>query len=244
MDRREFLKATGGLLLTGASSTLAVRLLTTTGGRAAGGEDLSSGRRYGMVIDLTRCRNGCTACVDACREENNVAYHGDSRWDIHWIRKVGLKNKNDPRAPVKPMLLLCNHCDKPPCAQVCPVQATYKREDGIVIVDKNRCIGCRYCLIACPYNMRMFNFKGNHEWTNKKFPGRAHGVSESCHFCYHRLNEGKQPACVECCPAKARHFGDIEDPTSEVSVLVRRERGFQLNPELGTDPSCYYLPPR
>jgi molybdopterin-containing oxidoreductase family iron-sulfur binding subunit len=243
MQRREFLKATGGLLLTGASSTLAVRLLTGAGARDADAE-FATGRRYGMVIDLTRCRNGCTACVDACREENNVAHHGDSRWDIHWIRKVGLENKNDPQAPVKPMLLLCNHCDKPPCAQVCPVQATYKREDGIVIVDHHRCIGCRYCMIACPYNARYFNFKETEEWPNKEFPKRSHGVAEACTLCAHLLEQSRTPACAAACEkvgAGAIHVGDLNDPDSNVSRLVAEHSVKRIKEDLGTEPKVHYI---
>jgi molybdopterin-containing oxidoreductase family iron-sulfur binding subunit len=197
-----------------------------------------------MVIDLTRCRNGCTACVDACREENNVAHHGDSRWDIHWIRKVGLKSKKDPNAPVKPMLLLCNHCDKPPCAQVCPVQATYKREDGIVIVDHHRCIGCRYCMIACPYNARFFNFKETEEWPNKEFPKRSHGVAESCTLCAHLLESSETPACAAACErigAAAIHVGDFNDPDSNVSKLVAEHSVKRLKEDLGTEPKVHYI---
>ena len=115
-----------------------------------------SGKKWGMVVDLTKCREGCTACLQACRDENNVAFVNDDRYDVHWIRKAQLKSKEHNGQHEKSVILLCNQCDKPPCAQVCPVQATYKRDDGIVIVDHHRCIGCRYCMIACPYNARMF----------------------------------------------------------------------------------------
>ena len=127
-----------------------------------------TGTKWGMVIDLTRCREDCTACMDACRQENNVAFHGDRRWDVHWIRKATLHPKDESAGlEEKEVLLMCNQCDDPPCAMVCPVQATYKRADGIVMVDHHRCIGCRYCMIACPYNARFFNWKENPDWPNK-----------------------------------------------------------------------------
>ena len=151
MDSREFMQAAGGMLLAGASSIYALRWLTTPGSTRVAASAQMSGRKWGMLVDLTKCRDGCTACLEACREENNVAYHGDNRWDVHWLRKGRLEEKEEGgEGTSKPVLLLCNHCDQPPCAQVCPVQATYKRDDGIVIVDHHRCIGCRYCVIACP----------------------------------------------------------------------------------------------
>jgi molybdopterin-containing oxidoreductase family iron-sulfur binding subunit len=181
--------------------------------------------------------------VDACRTENNVALHGDPNIDIHWIRKAKVRRKVENARPLS-MPLLCNHCDDPPCALVCPVQATYKRKDGIVICDKHRCIGCRYCLIACPYNMRMFNFKSNHEWHNKTYPARAHGVSESCHFCSHRLDQGGEPACVEACRNANRGaivFGNLNDPSSEVSKLVANARVRALREDLGLNPKVFYI---
>ena len=197
LDRRDFLKI-GGTVTAGAAVAYGLPLCAYTS-HASQTAVRQSGKRWGMIIDVTKCKDGCTECVDACRKENNVALHGDPDIDIHWIRKAKISRK-DGRSKTVDAPLMCNHCDNPPCALVCPVQATYKRKDGIVVVDKHRCIGCRYCLIACPYNMRMFNFKGNHEWHNRETPTRMHGVSESCHFCYHRLDMGKlEPACVEAC---------------------------------------------
>jgi molybdopterin-containing oxidoreductase family iron-sulfur binding subunit len=197
-----------------------------------------------MVIDLNKCLPDCNACTEACRKENNVAFFGDKRYDIHWIRKVQIKEKDGLDSTEKPMLLLCNHCDEPPCAQVCPVQATYKREDGIVIVDHHRCIGCRYCMIACPYNARYFNFKENPDWSNPDHPKRSHGVTESCTFCSHLLDQGKTPACVEACErvgAKAIHVGDMNDPASDVSRLIATNPVKRLREDLGTKPKVYYI---
>jgi len=265
MDRREFLVGGGGLLLVGASSAYVARLLTTEYASGARGGDAASSRRYGMVIDLDKCNNcdECSAehsaCVDACREENNVASFGDRKypeWDIHWIRKVTIAPKDgsemdaetaageDAETSSKSVILLCNHCDKPPCAQVCPVQATYKRDDGIVIVDHHRCIGCRYCMIACPYNARWFNFQDDEDWPNKDQPKRSHGVAEACTLCAHRLDVGGTPACVEACAkagAGALVVGDLNDPDSEIATLIANNAVKRIREDLGTEPKVHYI---
>jgi len=243
MKRREFLTAAGGLLLTGVSSAYAVRRLIEPGEARSGTRGESSGKKYGMVVDLTKCRKDCTACVEACRKENNVAHFGDNRWDNYWIRKATLHSK-DGHADEKPVLLLCNHCDKPPCAQVCPVQATFKRDDGIVIVDHHRCIGCRYCMIACPYNARQFNFKETEDWVNKKFPKRSHGVAEACTLCAHLLEQGRQPACVEAgnkVGAGVLTVGDMNDPESDIARLIAENPVRRIREDLGTEPKVHYI---
>jgi molybdopterin-containing oxidoreductase family iron-sulfur binding subunit len=242
LGRRDFLKI-GGAVTAGATAAYGLPLYAVS--KAYAGEEAVdlSGKRWGMVIDAGKCQDGCTECLDACRKENNVAFHDDPDIDIHWIRKAKISRKSK-NAKTVTAPLLCNHCDHPPCALVCPVKATYKRKDGIVIVDKHRCIGCRYCLIACPYNMRMFNFKENHEWHNKEAPARMHGVSESCHFCFHRVDQGMEPACVEACK-KANHgaivFGDLNDPSSEVSALLADTMVRALREDLGTKPKIFYV---
>lgn len=244
MDRRNFVKTAGGLFVLGASSAYAVRVLTTVFAGGARTTPPVTGVKWGMVVDLTKCREGCTACIDACREENNVAYHGDPRWDVHWIRKVHLRARDEGYGRGKPMILLCNHCDKPPCAQVCPVQATYKRHDGIVVVDHHRCIGCRYCMIACPYNARYFNFKETEDWPNKDFPKRSHGVAEACTLCAHLLEVGEKPACVAACEAigaSVLHVGDLNDKYSNVSRLIADSPVRRIRDDLGTEPKVYYI---
>ena len=244
MRRRDFIKATGGTIVTIASSTYAFRFLSESSGVWVDSQSTGSEKKYGMVINLNKCQEGCTACVDACRFENNVAFHGDPRWDIHWIRKARVKQKIGSEEFEKSVLLLCNHCDEPPCAQVCPVRATYKREDGIVIVDHHRCIGCRYCVIACPYNARYFNFKDSEEWVNKERPKRSHGVAEACTLCAHRLDKGELPACVEACQnvgAGAITVGDINDPTSEIAELMTDHAVKRLKEDLGTQPKVHYI---
>jgi len=244
MNRRDALKLAGGSFLAAASCGYAFRLITAADTAEIDDEGSSKGKKYGMVIDLTKCKSDCTACVDACRNENNVAHFDDPRWDVHWIRKVKLKSKDDETAEKKTMLLLCNHCDRPPCAQVCPVQATYKRDDGIVIVDHHRCIGCRYCMIACPYNARFFNFKDNQEWINKDYPKRSHGVAEACTLCAHRLERGRLPACVEACKktgADAIQVGDMNDPESNVAKLIDTHAVKRIREDLGTEPKVHYI---
>jgi tetrathionate reductase subunit B len=243
MDRRDFIKTAGGVVLLGGSCAYAVRLLTGSG-TAASEAPASPKRRWGMVIDLNKCLPDCTACLDACRKENNVAHHADERWDVHWIRKVALHDPSRPAGVDKRLPLLCNHCDEPPCAQVCPVQATYKRDDGIVIVDPHRCIGCRYCMIACPYDARVFNFKESDEWPNKDLPRRSHGVAEACTLCAHRLDKSETPACVEACRTAhvgALLVGDLNDPGSEISRVLSGNSVKRIREDLGTKPKVWYI---
>jgi molybdopterin-containing oxidoreductase family iron-sulfur binding subunit len=244
MDRRDFIIITGGSILAAASCSYAFRFLTSTAEEWGSGEGAVTGKKYGMIIDLNRCSPDCTACLEACRKENNVAFHGDKRWDIHWIRKVSIETTSTPHSQRQSVPLLCNHCDKPPCAQVCPVQATYKRHDGIVIVDHHRCIGCRYCMIACPYNARFFNFKDSEKWVNKDHPKRSHGVAEACTLCAHRIDVGRIPACVEACRDNgggAMFFGDFNDPESEVAQIISNFAVKRIREDLGTEPKVYYI---
>jgi len=243
MDRRDFLAASG-MLLAGTASAYALPLLTACASGAGGAAESPGRRKWGMVIDLGKCAADCSACVEACRKENNVALHGDKRWDIYLIRKVRIRRKQPANSVERCVPLLCNHCDSPPCAQACPVQATYKRADGIVVVDHHRCIGCRYCMLACPYNARYFNYKENRQWPNKDYPKRSHGVPESCTFCAHLVDKGQQPACVEACKelgARALVFGDLNDPQSEVSRLIATSPVKGIREDLGTRPKVLYL---
>jgi len=242
MNRRQFLKA-GAVVLVGSTGVYSLRVLTVPESKASNASSTGTSRRWGMAIDINKCTEDCTACVDACREENNVAQFGDERWDIYWIRKVKIESKDPASHTERWVPLLCNHCDNPPCVSVCPVQATYKRDDGIVIVDQHRCIGCRYCMIACPYNARYFNYKEGHDWPNKKYPKRSHGVAESCNLCAHLLDEGKPPACVSACEKNAGAIvvGDLNDPDSEISRLVAGSPVKRLRENLGTEPKVYYL---
>lgn len=205
--------------------------------------------RPGFVIDLKKCF-GCYACQIACKAEHL------SPPGVFWSRVLKGENGKYPNVIRGYLPILCMQCSEPECMKVCPTKATTQRPDGIVEVDGEKCMGCKYCAIVCPYGARYFI----EEWRSY-FPDQpltpfeeyarqqwiekyGEGVSTKCNFCIERIEKGLQPACVECCPGKARYFGDLEDPESEVSILIKTEYGFQLNPELGTDPSVYYLPQR
>jgi molybdopterin-containing oxidoreductase family iron-sulfur binding subunit len=207
------------------------------------------GKRYGMVIDLERCV-GCQTCTIQCKLENDVPL------GMAWNRvltkggpHLDTPSGEYPNLSMSHVPLACQHCDNPVCVKVCPVGATYQREDGIVLVDWNKCIGCRYCMSACPYGARVFNWGDPKQMPDfpigsPDVPQRPRGVVEKCTFCVHRVDKGLEPACVASCPARARFFGDLNDPTSKVSRLIVERSGYQLLPEIGTEPRVYYLPPR
>ncbi len=198
--------------------------------------------RYGMVIDLKRCV-GCNSCSIACRAEKGtpavIRYH---RLEKYVVGKY-------PMAKMQFLPMPCMHCKNPPCLEVCPTGATYKREDGLVLIDHNKCIGCRYCVLACPYEARsslksIENYYGPNTVTpfeTVKHTDLDKGTAVKCDFCAPRLAEGRKPACVETCPAQARYFGDLDDPESEVSRLIGLHGGTVLKEELGTSPSVYYI---
>lgn len=198
--------------------------------------------RYGMVIDLKRCI-GCYACVIACKEE-----HGTPP-GIFYTRVYDEESGTFPRVSKRFIPVLCNHCQTAPCEQVCPTGATYRTPEGAVLVDSQQCIGCRYCFVACPYHNRFFLrngvLKGYYgqptPYEAAKYRHFVEGTVVKCTFCIHRVRNGRQPACVETCLAGARVFGDLDDPESEVSRLIRERNGYQPQAELGTDPSVYYL---
>jgi Fe-S-cluster-containing dehydrogenase component len=211
-------------------------------------------RRWGMAIDVAKClqQQGCTKCIEACDRAHNIPVFRDPRREVKWIWKAryedafSIEPGAHPPDALRGKLLpvLCNHCDDPPCVRVCPTQATWKREDGIVMMDWHRCIGCRYCVAACPYGSRSFN------WTdprpaipvlNPDYPTRTKGVVEKCTLCEERLAKGRLPACVEVCPAKAIVFGDLNDAGSPLRELLRNRYAIERKPELGTRPSIFYI---
>jgi molybdopterin-containing oxidoreductase family iron-sulfur binding subunit len=176
---------------------------------------------------------------------------------VFWARVLTGEVGSFPNAVRQALPVLCMHCDEPSCLEVCPTGATQMTDDGIVIVEKDQCMGCEYCIMACPYGARYSVKKWEsyfpdglplsplEEFQKKAWEEKSGcGVATKCDFCRDRISEGRDPACVEVCPAKARIFGDLDDPNSEVSILIRTHRGEVLNPELGNKPKVYYLLPR
>lgn len=197
--------------------------------------------RLGMVIDLKRCI-GCYGCQLACKTENGT------RPGTTYARLLKVESGTYPSVQRITLPLLCMHCAEPPCVDVCPTGASQKRDDGIVFIDTEMCVGCRACMMACPYGSRYYQDEAHTYFEGELTPyeealyeDHIEGVVEKCDFCRHRLEQGLEPACVANCMTKARIFGDLDDPESEVSRLIREVDGFQLNPELGTNPSVFYL---
>ncbi|MFH0914674.1 MAG: 4Fe-4S dicluster domain-containing protein [Chloroflexota bacterium] len=210
--------------------------------------------RWGMVIDLTRCI-GCGACVVACKQEHSLP--SGITWGRVLVGEVG----EFPAVKHEPWPVLCNHCEEPKCVNVCPTGASSQREDGLVTIDYDKCIGCRYCVVACPFQARTYLAK-----FQQYFPGQGWlpmeesakktyqtGTVVKCTFCVERIDAGIKkglkpgidreaiPVCVNICTTKARTFGDLDDPNSTVSHLIVDKHGIQNHPEYGTDPSVYYV---
>lgn len=242
-DRRDFL--TLGAALAAGTVMSSVGPAMSHSSRAKE-HKASAKNSWGMVIDIDKCGGDCAACVEACRKENNVPHFPEPELDIHWIRKLTFRQRGVKNAEERSMPAFCFHCEHPPCAHVCPVAATFVRKDGIVLIDEHRCIGCRYCMIACPYKARSFVSKhvAPAPDDNRDVPVRMSGVVEKCTFCVHRIDSGREPACVEACREKgggAMMFGDFGDPDSEISKLVRSSRASQIRPDLGCNPRIFYL---
>lgn len=225
---------------------------------------------WGMVIDLDRC-TGCQACALACKAENNVPPVGPAEAErgraIAWMQILDAAESTHVEAPPageaggpdgfipRP----CFHCDDPPCTRVCPVNATNRTPEGIVTQIYSRCIGCRFCMVACPYNVKFFNWRRYATEGPSQNPDvsvRPKGVVEKCTFCHHRLQRAREqaraggremspgeyvPACTEVCPTRAIAFGDLADPRSGVARLARSSRAFRFGEEMGTRPKVYYL---
>lgn len=248
-----------GFLRLSGLSLLAAGCKGRESGSAPEGENAAAAEgtrkvRWGMVIDLQKCRerNCSQECIHACNAAHNIPEIADRAHEVKWIWTEPF-SRVFPFAPSSTMEtpdaglevpLMCNHCADPPCTRVCPTQATWKREDGIVMMDWHRCIGCRYCVAACPYGSRSFNWQDPRPAIaaiNPDFPTRTKGVVEKCNFCEERLAKGEQPACVKACAEKAFIFGNLADAESEPRRLLRARFAVQREPELGTGPSIYYL---
>ncbi len=177
-------------------------------------------RRFALVIDAAKCIN-CKACEVACRAENGVPLEYSRNWIAEEIRGEW------PRVIATYEPGQCQHCEDPACVRVCPTGASHKRPDGIVAVNESDCVGCRYCILACPYEARFFR--------------EDRGVVEKCNFCVDRVEAGQLPACVETCPSKVRVFGDLNDPNSRLNKVLATRRYTLKKPGAGTKPKIYYL---
>jgi molybdopterin-containing oxidoreductase family iron-sulfur binding subunit len=222
--------------------------------KAVRGENALTARHWGMVIDTRRFASSedLQPMIEACHRAHNVPRLENKRHEIKWIWEEAYENAFpmkpnrylNERIESLPFLVLCNHCENPPCCRACPTKATFKREsDGIVLMDFHRCIGCRFCMAACPYGARSFNFRDPRpfiETVYTRFPTRMKGVVEKCNFCAERLAEGKMPACVEASNG-ALVFGDLDDPGSEVRKRLRDSYTIRRKQSLGTEPSVYYI---
>ncbi|MBI4864999.1 MAG: 4Fe-4S dicluster domain-containing protein [Candidatus Riflebacteria bacterium] len=252
--RRCFLKNAAGLTLlgvTGGSRLLAAALERSS--YEASPKQLQ-GKRWAMLVDMRKCtaEGDCKLCLEACHGVHNVPEMGSPKEEIKWIWKEPCEHvfpemvspSMTEALRKRPTIVLCNHCDNPSCVRVCPTQATWKRPDGIVMMDMHRCIGCRYCIVACPYGSRSFNFRDPRphiKKINESYPTRMRGVVEKCNFCEERLADGLLPACVEACKAKALQFGDLADRSSQVFSLVSATYQLRRRTNLGTEPQVYYL---
>jgi len=235
-NRREFLKTTA--VVAGMTVAPGVLLYSVSQAHQTTGA-VTSDKRWGMLIDTTKCANGCDACVNACTKEHGLTEAVRDEVKPQWIRKVGLRDKQTGKEYSLPVM--CQHCENPPCADVCPTKASFKRADGIVLVDKHICIGCRYCMMACPYKARSFV----HETLENQKPHtpRGKGTVESCTLCVYRVDQGQKPACVEACEGtghKAMLFGNMKDPNSEIHKLLKEANSIVLRPDMRLNPGVRY----
>lgn len=220
------------------------------------------GVEFGYALNLTRCI-GCRKCAHACLKENNQSRDSDDDIEMAYIRVLEMNKGainvetstvyyHPDKVPQKDKYYLpvqCHQCRQSPCTKVCPVQATWQEKDGVVVVDYNWCIGCRYCMAACPYDARRFNYQKpviasdainpNQSYLSNRL--RPKGVVEKCTFCLHRTRTGKYPACLEVCPTGARVFGNLLDPESEINYILNHKRVYILKEEVGTQPRFYYF---
>ncbi len=261
MKRRNFLAAAGITALTFAGRPLRILAQDTPADTAAvpttglPQEHPLTAKRWAMVIDLQKCKDheNIKDCARACHEVHNVPHFDNPKDEIKWIweeefHTVFHEQENhfiEKELAHIHVPVLCNHCDNPPCTRVCPTKSTWKREsDGIVMMDWHRCIGCRYCVAACPYGSRSFNWRDPRphiETINNDYPTRMRGVVEKCTFCDERIARGEMPACVEAAKNDALMFGDLEDPDSNIRKVLDKRFSIRRKPNLGTQPEVYYL---
>jgi Fe-S-cluster-containing dehydrogenase component len=263
VDRREFLKIAGISALLGLGGKTAIDFLAPGDLEALmDAVPLTEGKRWAMVIDMQRMDEEIMdKCIEACHLEHNVPDLGNPKEEIKCMWKEEYEHtfpgqKHDyigDNVKHKNFLLLCNHCSNPPCCRVCPTKATWQRDDGVVMMDQHRCIGCRFCMAACPFGVRSFNWgdprkapkdRNPNFPTNQDYPTREKGVVEKCTFCAERIAKGQFPACVEAANEIKENvliFGDLADPDSEVRAVLRKHYTIRRKPELGTEPNIFYI---
>jgi len=265
MDRRQFIKIAGisSILGFGASVASAAHNIWAPGmdpSQVAKNKEALLAKRWAMVVDMSKFKteDDFKKVIDACHQTHNVPDFRNAdgsvnrKDEIKWIWQApyerafpGQDNKYmSEHMKEMPFLVACNHCDNPPCVRVCPTKATFKLPNGITMQDEHRCIGCRFCMAACPYGSRSFNWRDPRpaiKSENKEYPTRTKGVVEKCTFCTERLAVGKLPACVEAAPKGGMLFGDMEDVNSEVRKIVTNQYTIRRKPDLGTGPAVYYL---
>jgi Fe-S-cluster-containing dehydrogenase component len=242
------------LLTTGPLSPFGQLKQQQLEGETTGGHGAETGQyHWGMAINLDLCI-GCEYCMRACTATNDVL--STDPWNVVIQEKNSAGHTFFLSRP-------CLHCQNAPCVEVCPVKATYHREDGLVVMDYDRCIGCRYCQVACPYDARQFNWEDRTDenpyvpaWGEPEVERRPRGVIEKCTFCKQRIDAGlakglvpgqdreATPACVNICPVGARTFGNLKDPNSRVSQVIASNPTLRLREDLGTEASVYYIPPK
>jgi molybdopterin-containing oxidoreductase family iron-sulfur binding subunit len=234
--RRRFLA--GAVAFTTVALAPGVMLIAAPPAAARGpGTPASAKSRWGILIDVGRCADGCRACVAACQDENGWA--GEDAAGAQWIRAVTVKDARTGATTSVPVM--CQHCETPPCVDVCPTSASFRRDDGIVLVDKHRCIGCRYCMMACPFGARSFV----HADVGGQRPHapRGKGTVESCTLCVHRVDAGRRPACVVACNdagERSMVFGDLKDPGSDIAKAVGRHLVTRMRANLGLGQGILY----
>jgi tetrathionate reductase subunit B len=237
-SRRSFLKSAAGAGVTMLAPGVVLYAAAPQAVAQQAGRPADAKVRWGLLVDLNKCPTGCDVCVAACADENGL--HRSHANESQWIRKVSLRDpKTDVRREVP---VMCQHCANPACADVCPTGASFKRADGIVLVDRHICIGCRYCIMACPYKARSFV----HEPVEDQRPDvpRGNGTAEGCSLCVHRIDAGRPPACVEACATRgggAMIFGDLNEPSSAIAKAIAAHGSTTIRADLGLDPAVHYL---
>ena len=238
--RRKFLGQ--GAALAGAVTLGPGVMFTSIASAKPDDQPASSEVRWGFLIDTNKCADNCTECVSACEKENGWGsgsadeQHSRAGQKAQWIRKVTVRDKRTNHSMSLPMM--CQHCAHPPCVDVCPTGASMKRADGIVLVDKHICIGCRYCMMACPYKARSFVHEDlEHQ---RVYAPRGKGTVESCNLCVHRVDKGEVPACAEACPEKAILFGNLNDANSDIAKRLASEASTEIRGDLGLDLGVRY----